>query len=174
MRATPNLNGDDCFIPIDQQPQYPPKSNGGGSGCVCDMFEQPCTPLREPRVQFSFCWLRKPPNPALAAAPCPKPWESARTRCDGGAPFGMHTVRTAQQGCCWPGGAPNSPSSIAWTLPVVSCLVTKDSEGVTAAGRGNLLAMHIRQDWKSAKAEGEGMRRMRKSHIAASTCNSEC
>jgi len=49
------------------------------------------------------------------------------------------------------------PPGIAGTLPVVSCLVTKDSEGVTAAGRGNRLAMQIRHDWKSVKAaEGEG------------------
>lgn len=55
-------------------------------------------------------------------------------------------------------GTTNPPEpglpGIAGTLPVVSCLVTKDSEGATAAGRGNRLAMHIRHDWKSAKAGG--------------------
>ena len=46
---------------------------------------------------------------------------------------------------------------------MVSCLVTKDSEGVTAAGRGNRLAMHIRHDWKSAKAgEGTGNMKIRR------------
>lgn len=32
----------------------------------------------------------------------------------------------------------------------------KDSELVTAAGRGNLRAIHIRQDWKSAVTEQGG------------------
>lgn len=66
---------------------------------------------------------------------------------------------TARGGRCQAGGAPTAP---ARALPVVSCLVTKDSEGATAAGRGNLLAMQIRHDWKSAKAEeGEGTRNVK-------------
>lgn len=36
-----------------------------------------------------------------------------------------------------------------WKTPVVSCLVMKDSDVAGAVGRGNLRAMHIRQDCKS-------------------------
>lgn len=36
-----------------------------------------------------------------------------------------------------------------WKIPVVSCLVMKDSDVVGAVDRGNLRAMHIRQDCKS-------------------------
>lgn len=57
------------------------------------------------------------------------------------------------------------PPGITGTLPVVSCLVTKDSEGATAAGRGNRLAMHIRHDWKSAKV-GEGTKNMKIRHYS--------
>lgn len=36
-------------------------------------------------------------------------------------------------------------------IPVVSCLVIKDSTPVIAGGRGNLRAIQIKHDWKSAQ-----------------------
>lgn len=36
-------------------------------------------------------------------------------------------------------------------IPVVSCLVIKDSTPAIAGGRGNLRAIQIKHDWKSAQ-----------------------
>lgn len=40
--------------------------------------------------------------------------------------------------------------SIEMILPVVSCLVIKDSTPVMAGGRGNRRAIQIKHDWKSS------------------------